>query len=66
MKVDLSPEAVTNRLIMMEQLWELSVNLMNSQEVPEKSLSGEKFHEKTEIISRKMSLRETENLSPIE
>lgn len=35
MKVDMSPEAVSRRLNMMEQLWELSVALMDS-----KSLDG--------------------------
>ena len=35
MKVDMSPEAVTNRLTTMEQLWELSVNLMQAREISE-------------------------------
>lgn len=46
MKVDMSPEAVTNRLRTMEQLWELSVNLMQAQEVSDTALLIEKFPEK--------------------
>ncbi len=42
MKVDMSPEAVTNRLQMMEQLWELSVNLMQAREISETALLSEK------------------------
>ena len=38
----MSPEAITNRLKMMEQLWELSVNLMNAEEVSETALLSEK------------------------
>lgn len=32
-KIDMSPEAITNRLKMMEQLWELSINLMNAKPI---------------------------------
>ncbi len=32
MKVDMSPQAVTARLKMLDQLWELSVNLMRAEE----------------------------------
>ena len=39
MKVDMSPEAVTNRLKTMEQLWELSVNLMQAREIPKNLVS---------------------------
>ena len=46
MKVDMSPEAVTNRLKMMEQLWELSINLMNAKEISETTLLSEKSLEK--------------------
>jgi hypothetical protein len=42
MKVDMSPEAVTNRLKIMEQLWELSINLMQAKEVSEMALLSEK------------------------
>ena len=42
MKIDMSPEAVTNRLKTMEQLWELSVNLMQAQEISKNALSSEK------------------------
>lgn len=31
----MSPEAITNRLKTMEQLWELSINLMNAKEISE-------------------------------
>jgi len=33
MKVDMSPEAVTQRLRLMDDLWVLSVKLMNSRKV---------------------------------
>jgi hypothetical protein len=46
MKVDMSPEAVTNRLKTMEQLWELSVNLMQAREISEANLPDEKSLEK--------------------
>lgn len=46
MKVDMSPEAITNRLKMMEQLWELSINLMQSKEVCETALMSKKSLEK--------------------
>lgn len=36
MKVDMSPEAVDNRLRVMGELWELSVALMNSRVLPRK------------------------------
>jgi hypothetical protein len=42
MKVDMSPEAVTNRLKVMEQLWELSINLMQAKEISETALLSEK------------------------
>ncbi len=42
MKIDMSPEAVTNRLRTMEQLWELSVNLMKAREISETDLLSEK------------------------
>ena len=38
----MSPEAITNRLKMMEQLWELSVSLMNAEAVSETALLSEK------------------------
>ncbi len=31
MKVDMSPEAVTGRMMMLDQLWELAVALRNSK-----------------------------------
>lgn len=42
MKTDMSPEAITNRLKTMEQLWELSVNLMQAKEISETALLNEK------------------------
>ena len=42
MKIDMSPEAITNRLKIMEQLWELSVNLMQAKEISETALLSEK------------------------
>lgn len=33
MKIDMSPEAVTERLKLMDELWLLSVKLMNSKKV---------------------------------
>ncbi len=42
MKVDMSPEGVTNRLKMMEQLWELSINLMQAKEICETAILSEK------------------------
>lgn len=38
----MSPEAVSNRLKTMEQLWELSVNLMQAREISETALLSEK------------------------
>ncbi len=46
MKIDMSPEGVTGRLKMMEQLWELSVSLMNAKEVSETAILSEKSLEK--------------------
>ncbi|HMS40554.1 MAG TPA: hypothetical protein PKE69_10030 [Pyrinomonadaceae bacterium] len=42
MQIDMSPEAITNRLKIMEQLWELSVNLMQAKEISETALLSEK------------------------
>lgn len=38
----MSAEAITNRLKTMEQLWELSVNLMQAREIPKTALSSAK------------------------
>ncbi len=46
MNIDMSPEAITNRLKTMEQLWELSVNLMQAREISETALMSEKSLEK--------------------
>ena len=37
MKVDMSPKAVKARMQLMDELWELSVKLMNSRRVDEDS-----------------------------
>ncbi len=42
----MSPEAVTNRLKIMEQLWELSINLMQAKEISETAILSEKSLEK--------------------
>lgn len=42
----MSSEAVTNRLKTMEQLWELSVNLVKAQEISETAGLSEKSLEK--------------------
>lgn len=33
-RVDMSPEAVTSRMLMLDQLWELAVSLKNSKVGP--------------------------------
>ena len=49
MKVDMSPKAVTERLRMMDELWLLSVKLMNSKKIKsaksEKEKTGKQPHE---------------------
>lgn len=40
MKVDMSPEAITERLKLMDELWLLSVKLMNNKKI--KSAKDEK------------------------
>ena len=42
MKVDMSPEAVTQRLRTMDDLWLLSVKLMNSKRIARNSLDSKK------------------------
>lgn len=59
----MSPEAVTNRLRTMEQLWELSVNLMNAEplentEISETVLLSEKSLEKDWNDSRENQARQ--------
>lgn len=39
--VDMSPEAITNRLKTMEQLWELSVGLIEAEEISESPPANE-------------------------
>ncbi len=43
MKVDMSPEAVTQRLRTLDELWLLSVKLMNSKKVKTAKFSVEKI-----------------------
>lgn len=43
----MSPEAITNRLKMMEQLWELSINLMNAKPIENENLTANPVGEKT-------------------
>ena len=45
MKVDMSPKAVKARMQEMDELWELSVRLMNSRKVAEDSHSDQASHE---------------------
>jgi hypothetical protein len=42
MEIDMSPEAITNRLKLMEQLWQLSINLMQAKEISETAILSEK------------------------
>ncbi len=50
MKVDMSPKAVTERLKLMDELWLLSVKLMNSKKV-------ESAKDNTDWSSAKMASR---------
>ncbi len=43
MKVDMSPKAVTERLKLMDELWVLSVKLMNSKKIYHEKLHPEKL-----------------------
>jgi len=62
-KIDMSPEAITNRLKIMEQLWELSINLMNAKEVSGMTLSSNNSFKKTEVQKIKLKSRKmNENL----
>jgi len=67
MKVDMSPEAFTNRLKTMEQLWELSVNLMQAREISETALLSEKPFEKDRNAPRENKpCSDLANVSPVE
>ncbi len=67
MKIDMSPEALTNRLKTMEQLWELSVNLMKAQEISETALLSEKSLEKDWNNPREDKMwKHLADVSPIE
>ncbi|CAN5390478.1 hypothetical protein BH10ACI1_BH10ACI1_00200 [soil metagenome] len=37
-KIDMSPEAITNRLKLMNQLWELSIKLSKSKKIKDKKV----------------------------
>jgi hypothetical protein len=41
MEIDMSPDAITNRLKLMEQLWQLSINLMQAKEISETAILSE-------------------------
>lgn len=41
-KIDMSREAVTNRLKLMNQLWELSIKLSKSKKIKDKKVKKEK------------------------
>lgn len=60
-KIDMSPEAVTNRLKMMEQLWELSINLMNAKPIENKSLTVNSVDAKT--LGKESDLLKNNNLT---
>lgn len=59
----MSAEAITNRLKTMEQLWELSVNLMQAREISETILTSEKDQNESAETDARKSLNE---LSPAE
>lgn len=62
-KIDMSPEAITNRLKIMEQLWKLSINLMNAKEISGENLSNKKSFEKPETQILKLKSRKLEKLT---
>ena len=55
MKVDMSPEAVTARLRMMDELWVLSVKLMNSKKVKSSSVTTVE-NRREDIVDTNISL----------
>jgi len=60
-KVDMSPEAVTGRMRMLDQLWELAVAVKNSEigprieSAPERSISTAKNHRTAIVQTRNNS-----------
>lgn len=56
----MSPEAITNRLKMMEQLWELSINLMNAKPMENENLTANPVVEKT--LGKESDLLKNNNL----
>ena len=66
-KVAMSPEAVTNRLKKMEQLWELSVNLMQAHEIGEPAVPREKpFEVDRNSLGEHKARKHLENIPPVE
>lgn len=67
MKIDMSPEAITNRLKTMEQLWELSVNLMQAKEISETALLSEKSLEKDwNTLQEEKAWQHSADISPMD
>lgn len=58
MKIDMSPEAITNRLKTMEQLWELSISLMNAEPLE----SSKKENSASILLKENKSERHLENI----
>ena len=64
MELDMSPEAITNRLKIMEQLWELSVNLMQAREISETNTRAEKPLEKKRNTLREQTAQKIMTVTP--
>jgi len=54
MKVDMSPEAVTGRLKTMDELWLLSVKLMNSKKIKSRKVKNynRKRHDRVLFVKK--------------
>lgn len=55
MKIDMSPQAVTNRMEMLDQLWELAValkssDMANSRRVEDMEKAGEKEKDERVLV----------------
>ena len=61
----MSPEVITNRLKMMEQLWELSVNLIQAQEISEATLLNDKSLEKDWNSKKETAWSRLADVSPV-
>ncbi len=63
MKVDMTPEAITGRMMMLDQLWELAVSLKNStlgppvepQAIARPTVYGKRIREQTRPTSNHAS-----------